>query len=88
MEGYTQVKEGDRVWAQGWFPVLFELSCIISRCKMDVRTRYVIGKLSSHLHFTIFLLFWYVLPDRLHSSGCWIGLGQPLGTLLGLLRWS
>eukprot|EP00117_Sycon_ciliatum_P018371 scpid7307/ scgid0207/ Brefeldin A-inhibited guanine nucleotide-exchange protein 2 len=29
----------DRVWVRGWFPVLFELSCIISRCKLDVRTR-------------------------------------------------
>ena len=40
-QGETQihVKEGDRVWVKGWFPVLFELSCIISRCKMDVRTR-------------------------------------------------
>jgi len=33
------VSEGDRVWVKGWFPVLFELSCIIGRCKMDVRTR-------------------------------------------------
>ncbi|KAM4622378.1 brefeldin A-inhibited guanine nucleotide-exchange protein 2 [Discoglossus pictus] len=29
----------DRVWVRGWFPVLFELSCIINRCKLDVRTR-------------------------------------------------
>ncbi|XP_064626500.1 brefeldin A-inhibited guanine nucleotide-exchange protein 1-like [Lineus longissimus] len=29
----------DRVWVKGWFPVLFELSCIINRCKLDVRTR-------------------------------------------------
>ncbi|KAF6020245.1 hypothetical protein EB796_021427 [Bugula neritina] len=38
-ETHVPVKEGDRVWVKGWFPVLFELSCIISRCKMDVRTR-------------------------------------------------
>lgn len=31
----------DRVWVRGWFPILFELSCIINRCKLDVRTRYV-----------------------------------------------
>lgn len=35
----TQVAEEDRVWVRGWFPVLFELSCIINRCKLDVRTR-------------------------------------------------
>jgi len=29
----------DRIWIKGWFPILFELSCIISRCKLDVRTR-------------------------------------------------
>ncbi|XP_071965840.1 brefeldin A-inhibited guanine nucleotide-exchange protein 1-like [Antedon mediterranea] len=34
-----QVSEDDRVWVKGWFPVLFELSCIINRCKLDVRTR-------------------------------------------------
>jgi len=41
-ETHVPVKEGDRVWVKGWFPVLFELSCIISRCKMDVRTRLVV----------------------------------------------
>uniref|UniRef100_A0A4W5PNF3 SEC7 domain-containing protein n=1 Tax=Hucho hucho TaxID=62062 RepID=A0A4W5PNF3_9TELE len=29
----------DRVWVRGWFPILFELSCIINRCKLDIRTR-------------------------------------------------
>uniref|UniRef100_A0A4W3IKG6 ARF guanine nucleotide exchange factor 2 n=1 Tax=Callorhinchus milii TaxID=7868 RepID=A0A4W3IKG6_CALMI len=33
------VAAGDRVWVRGWFPILFELSCIINRCKLDVRTR-------------------------------------------------
>ena len=33
------VPEEDRVWVKGWFPILFELSCIINRCKLDVRTR-------------------------------------------------
>lgn len=33
------VPEEDRVWVRGWFPLLFELSCIVSRCKLDVRTR-------------------------------------------------
>ena len=31
--------DDDRVWMRGWFPILFELSCIINRCKLDVRTR-------------------------------------------------
>ena len=35
------VPEDDRVWVKGWFPVLFELSCVINRCKLDVRTRSV-----------------------------------------------
>uniref|UniRef100_A0A8D0HQT5 ARF guanine nucleotide exchange factor 2 n=1 Tax=Sphenodon punctatus TaxID=8508 RepID=A0A8D0HQT5_SPHPU len=26
------VAPGDRVWVRGWFPILFELSCIINRC--------------------------------------------------------
>ncbi|XP_022693411.1 brefeldin A-inhibited guanine nucleotide-exchange protein 1-like isoform X2 [Varroa jacobsoni] len=29
----------DRLWVRGWIPILFELSCIVSRCKLDVRTR-------------------------------------------------
>lgn len=33
------IPESDKVWVKGWFPVLFELSCIINRCKLDVRTR-------------------------------------------------
>lgn len=36
------VPEADKVWVKVWFPVLFELSCIINRCKLDVRTRYVL----------------------------------------------
>lgn len=35
------ISETDRTWVKGWFPVLFELSCIINRCKLDVRTRSV-----------------------------------------------
>lgn len=31
--------EDDRVWVRGWLPILFELSCIVSSCKLDVRTR-------------------------------------------------
>ncbi|KAG1705092.1 Brefeldin A-inhibited guanine nucleotide-exchange protein 1 [Nymphon striatum] len=31
--------ETDRVWVRGWFPILFELSCIVNRCNLDVRTR-------------------------------------------------
>ena len=32
------VNEEDRVWVRGWFPILFELNCIITRCKLDVRS--------------------------------------------------
>ncbi|CAF4312534.1 unnamed protein product [Rotaria socialis] len=38
-EDLINVPEEDRVWVKGWFPVLFELSCVINRCKLDVRTR-------------------------------------------------
>lgn len=38
-EDLKNVPEGDQVWMKGWFPILFELSCIINRCKLDVRTR-------------------------------------------------
>ncbi|KAK2184722.1 hypothetical protein NP493_255g01035 [Ridgeia piscesae] len=38
-EQVMNVSDLDRVWVRGWFPVLFELSCIINRCKLDVRTR-------------------------------------------------
>ena len=32
----------DKLWVKAWFPIMFELSTIISRCKLDVRTRSVI----------------------------------------------
>lgn len=39
MENDVSVSEDDRVWVRGWFPMLFSLSCVVSRCKLDVRTR-------------------------------------------------
>lgn len=39
MEADVAVSEEDRVWVRGWFPLLFSLSCIVNRCKLDVRTR-------------------------------------------------
>lgn len=29
----------NEIWVRGWFPVLFELSCVINRSKLDIRTR-------------------------------------------------
>ncbi|XP_011304775.1 brefeldin A-inhibited guanine nucleotide-exchange protein 2 [Fopius arisanus] len=39
MDENGMVSEEDRAWVRGWFPLLFELSCVVSRCKLDVRTR-------------------------------------------------
>ncbi|XP_055916532.1 brefeldin A-inhibited guanine nucleotide-exchange protein 1 [Eupeodes corollae] len=39
MENDVAVTKEDRVWVRGWFPMLFSLSCVINRCKLDVRTR-------------------------------------------------
>jgi brefeldin A-inhibited guanine nucleotide-exchange protein len=39
MEVDINVLEEDRVWVRGWFPMLFSLSCVVNRCKLDVRTR-------------------------------------------------
>ncbi|CAH1119686.1 unnamed protein product [Phaedon cochleariae] len=39
MESDVTVTEEDRVWVRGWFPLLFSLSCVVNRCKLDVRTR-------------------------------------------------
>ncbi|CAG9087309.1 Brefeldin A-inhibited guanine nucleotide-exchange protein 1 [Plutella xylostella] len=39
LEGEQGTTEEDRVWLRGWFPLLFSLSCVVSRCKLDVRTR-------------------------------------------------
>ncbi|CBY35510.1 unnamed protein product [Oikopleura dioica] len=35
----SNIPLADRVWLRGWFPLMFELSAVISRCKLDVRTR-------------------------------------------------
>ncbi|XP_050306443.1 brefeldin A-inhibited guanine nucleotide-exchange protein 1 [Anthonomus grandis grandis] len=39
MESDVTITEDDRVWVRGWFPLLFSLSCVVNRCKLDVRTR-------------------------------------------------
>lgn len=39
METDVTINEEDRVWVRGWFPLLFSLSCVVNRCKLDVRTR-------------------------------------------------
>uniref|UniRef100_A0A915EQS2 Mon2/Sec7/BIG1-like HDS domain-containing protein n=1 Tax=Ditylenchus dipsaci TaxID=166011 RepID=A0A915EQS2_9BILA len=36
---YNEAPREAKVWLKGWFPIIFELSCIISRSKLDVRTR-------------------------------------------------
>ncbi|MFH4975093.1 hypothetical protein AB6A40_001802 [Gnathostoma spinigerum] len=38
-EDGSKVSDAQRVFLHGWFPIMFELSCIIGRCKLDVRTR-------------------------------------------------
>ena len=35
-----EARNPDCVWVKAWFPIMFELSTIINRCKLDVRTRY------------------------------------------------
>ncbi|PAV59959.1 hypothetical protein WR25_18037 [Diploscapter pachys] len=35
----ANVSGDQKVWLRGWFLIFFELSCIINRCKLDVRTR-------------------------------------------------
>ncbi|KAI4470106.1 guanyl-nucleotide exchange factor [Holotrichia oblita] len=39
IENDVAIAEEDRVWVRGWFPLLFSLSCVVNRCKLDVRTR-------------------------------------------------
>ncbi|KAL1518342.1 hypothetical protein ABEB36_001979 [Hypothenemus hampei] len=39
MEQDITINEDDRVWVRGWFPLLFSLSWVVNRCKLDVRTR-------------------------------------------------
>ncbi|KAF7638012.1 SEC7 domain-containing protein [Meloidogyne graminicola] len=35
----SNTNEGHPIWIKGWLPIIFELSCIVNRCKLDVRTR-------------------------------------------------
>lgn len=34
-----ELDEGQGIWVRGWFPILFELSCIVVTCNLDVRTQ-------------------------------------------------
>uniref|UniRef100_A0A8R1TUZ9 SEC7 domain-containing protein n=1 Tax=Onchocerca volvulus TaxID=6282 RepID=A0A8R1TUZ9_ONCVO len=38
-EDSANLQDSQRIFLRGWFPIMFELSCIIGRCKLDVRTR-------------------------------------------------
>ncbi|VDN05986.1 unnamed protein product [Thelazia callipaeda] len=38
-EDSANLHDAQRIFLRGWFPIMFELSCIIGRCKLDVRTR-------------------------------------------------
>ncbi|VDN44482.1 unnamed protein product [Gongylonema pulchrum] len=40
-EDGANLQDAQRIFLRGWFPIMFELSCIIGRCKLDVRTRFV-----------------------------------------------
>ena len=54
-----QVTEDDRIWVKGWFPVLFELSRVINRCKLDVRTRSV--PQNNYCNFSSFVMYMYLV---------------------------
>lgn len=34
VEESGNIPDMDRIWIKGWFPILFELSCIVSRWKI------------------------------------------------------
>nr|CAB3222754.1 brefeldin A-inhibited guanine nucleotide-exchange protein 1 [Phallusia mammillata] len=56
----SSAKPGEKVWVRGWFPILFELSCIISRCKLDVRTRGLTVMFEiMKTHGSTFLINWW-----------------------------
>lgn len=38
-EEENSVHDTQLVWQKGWLPIILELSLIINRCKLDVRTR-------------------------------------------------
>ncbi|CAK5088909.1 unnamed protein product [Meloidogyne enterolobii] len=38
-ESFKDLSKGHPIWIKGWLPIIFELSCIVNRCKLDVRTR-------------------------------------------------
>uniref|UniRef100_A0A4W6DW46 ARF guanine nucleotide exchange factor 1 n=1 Tax=Lates calcarifer TaxID=8187 RepID=A0A4W6DW46_LATCA len=41
----------DRVWVRGWFPILFELSCIINRCaKLDLKHKLMFEVMKTYGH--------------------------------------
>ena len=77
---------GNNVWVRGWFPVLFELSCIINRSKLDIRTRsltilFDVVKQYGHsyesswwqdLFSVLFRLFDVVKLDQKHNSREWM----------------
>jgi brefeldin A-inhibited guanine nucleotide-exchange protein len=77
----------DKVWVKAWLPIMFELSNIISRCKLDVRTRgltvmFEIMKTHGHLYHqrwwsdlfnVIFRLFGNMkLPDTPNEKSEWM----------------
>ena len=62
-----EAKDPDKVWVRGWFPILFELSTVINRCKLDVRTRSVHGLV---LKCVVVSLELKIHPHMLHTYTC------------------
>ncbi|KAG7171828.1 Brefeldin A-inhibited guanine nucleotide-exchange protein 1-like [Homarus americanus] len=66
----------DRVWVRGWFPILFELSCIITRCKLDVVKNYG-GSYSPHWWKDLFQIVFRIfdnmkLPEQQTEKNEWM----------------
>ena len=51
-ESYS-AQDSDKIWHKAWFPVFIELSRIITRCKLDVRTRWATFGSVSHRYSRI-----------------------------------
>ncbi|XP_059351895.1 brefeldin A-inhibited guanine nucleotide-exchange protein 2-like isoform X2 [Daphnia carinata] len=81
------IPEEERLWVRGWFPILFELSCIIGRCKLDVRTRALTvlfemakqygSTFRSHWWKDLFKVIFRIfnqskLPDQLSEKSDWL----------------
>ncbi len=75
----------DCVWARAWFPIMLELSTVITRCKLDVRTRFAVVVILSIVVCSFVKWFICTLP-KYFGSNMYLSFGRGLTVMFEIMK--